>query len=283
MKSLLILFLKGMVIGFANLIPGVTLATAAFLIGSYTHILQALRSLNITALRYAYEKRWRNLEQHIPWRLLVMMPLGIFISTYLLPLLLPITYWESLYKPKIYAFICGLILGGLGFAIANHRGAGFSGFLLFFAGLCASTLPLTMQIHPLPVSWEYQFFTGIVGTLTEMIPGIPESVSHKLTGDYQALAYYSDRGYWPATLLFIAGVVVGLLLILSLLALMFRRFQEQTTSLLFGLTAGVMLQLWPLRFMQNNAENSLMMVGICFASGVTVSALLQFVQRRTLA
>lgn len=283
MKACIIFFLKGMVIGLANLIPGLTLATAAFLLGSYIHILQALRALNITALRYLYERRWHDLAQHVPWRLLLMMPLGMAATVWALPHFIPVTYWQSLYKPQIYAAICGLTLGGAGFALAQHRGAGFIGLLLFFGGLFASTLPLIMPIQPLPVSWEYQFLTGMVGAFCEMIPGVPEVVSDKLTGHYEAVAYYTDRGFWPAPALFIAGILTGVLVMLSLLALLFRRAPEQTTSLLLGLASGVTLQLWPLRVMKGNSPQELSIVVTCFICGVAVSGLLQFFQRRTMA
>lgn len=282
-KPLLVLFLKGLLIGLANLVPGVTLATSAMLLGSYRSSLQALQGLNLEALKLTYQKRFRELSGHLHWKLLLMFPLGACIAFFLLPNFLPLTHFITLYQPALYAFFCGMILCGMVFALAGHRGAGFIGFLLFFVGIALSTLPMLLPVQPLPVGWQTQWLTGLVGTLGALIPAIPETFTHKLVNNYEALRYYQDHDYWPASALFYIGVVLGIILIVTLFAFLFRRAQEQTLALLLGMMAGVLLQLWPLRFIQDNSTPEMSLLGIGLLCGIVFSGLLQFFQRRTLA
>lgn len=282
-KALIVLFFKGVLIGLANLVPGVTLATAAMLLGSYRSSLQALQGLNLEMLKRIYDKNFHELFGNLHWKLLLMFPLGACLAFFLLPHFFPLMQWIEIYQNAIYAFICGMIICGMVFALAGHRGAGFIGFLLFFVGIALSTAPMLLPVQPLPVAWQTQWLTGLAGTLGALIPAIPETFTHKLVNNYEALRYYQDHHYWPASALFYIGVVLGIILIVILFAFLFRRAQEQTFSLLLGMMAGVLLQLWPLRFVQGNSAPEISLLGISLLCGIVLSGLLQFFQRRTLS
>lgn len=283
MQAFFIFFLKGLAIALIGMVPGIAAATAAFVLGSYSQILAAVKSLNLTALKYLFGQQWRELGEYVPWKLLLMMPLGAACAVFLLPLFVPLTLWMDLYKPFLYSGFCGMILGGLGFTLVDHRGGGLLGILLFFGGIAASIALLMLPITPLPGDWSLLFVHGIIAVFTTAIPGLADGFSSRSLADYTAVQYYADHGYLPALLLFGLGLAIGVALLVTLHAATQRRFSEATLSLLMGLTAGTILQLMPLRFLGEMPEESLPLLGAAFAVGTAVSGLLQFLQRRTLA
>lgn len=283
MKPVLILLLRGAVIGLAALMPGFSAATMAFAIGSFQPILQALGSLNIQAFKYWHGKKWRELEAHVQWKMLLLMPMGAALTYFVAPLFLPLNFWMAEYKPIIYAGFCGLLLGGLGCTLWSHRGGGFLGLLLFIGGITASLVLLMLPIQPLPAEWPFLLLHGIVFMATHLLPGISGAFADRPLADLNAVAYYADHGYWPALVLFALGLFLGLIAMIMLLSWAYRRASEKTVSLLMGLIVGTLIQLWPLRYLQHNTPDELTFVGGAFVGGIVLSALLQFFQRRTLA
>jgi len=283
MQALFSFFLKGLAIGLIGMIPGITAATATFVLGSYSQILAAVKSLNLTALKYLFGQQWRELSEYVPWKLLLLMPLGAACAVFLLPHFLPLSLWMDLYKPFLYSGFCGMILGGLGFTLVDHRGGGLLGIILFFGGIAASVALLMLPITPLPGDWTLLFVHGVAAVFTTAVPGLADGFSGRPLTDYTAVHYYADHGYWPALILFGLGLAIGIALLVNLHALAQRKFAEQTLSLLMGLTAGTILQLMPLRFLGEMPEESLPLLGAAFAVGAAISGLLQFLQRRTLA
>ncbi len=283
MRTFIVLFLKGFLIGLSAITPGLTAATTAFILGSYSQILQALKSLNFKAASYLFKGRLRELSEHVEWKLLLLLPLGAACAIYALPLFVPLSFWQDQFKPLIYAFVCGAILAGLAFTLWDHRGGGFFGVLLFVGGVAASVTLLLIPITPLPGSWQYLALHGIVAVFTDAVPGLANCFTDRPLADYNAVAYYANHDFLPAVILFALGVVIGIILLVSLMMLAYRKASEKLLSLLMGLTAGVIIQLWPLRYLRHNSEQEITLVIACFIGGMAFSAMLQFMQRRTLA
>lgn len=283
MRALVVFFLKGLLIGLAAITPGLTAATTAFILGSYSQILQAIKSLNFTAIHSLFRRKLRELGESVQWKLLLSMPLGAACAIFLLPQFLPLSTWQEQYQPLIYAGFCGMIFGGLCFTLSSHRGGGLLGLLLFFGGIAASITLLLLPIQPLPGNWIYLFLHGILAVITQAIPGLASCFAERPLVDYAAVAYYTDHGFWPAPLLFGLGLLMGIALLVNLFAFFWRKAPEKTLSLFMGLTAGVLLQLWPLRYLKGNGEEELLHIGIALIIGIALSGLLQFLQRRTLA
>lgn len=284
MKTWVILLLKGFAVGLAAGMPGLTAATAAFVLGHYQKIVQAIGSLDVQAVKYWHAKRWRELEQHVEWRPLLLLPLGFSAAFFLLPLLWPaLGSWQEHYKPVIYAAFCGAILSGLACTLWGHRGGGLFGILLFFGGIAATILLLTLPVRPLPGNTLFLFLHGLAFVATEALPGFSGGFTGRPLADLSVVGYYFDHGYWPALALFALGLLAGLMAVIFLITLFYRRYSEAFLSLLMGLTAGSLLQIWPLRHLQQRDDQELMLVGAAFLGGIVFSLLLQFFQRRTLA
>jgi putative membrane protein len=284
MKTVMILLLKGCVIGLAAGMPGLTAATAAFVLGHYQKIVQAIGSLNIQAFKYWHAKKWSELGQHVEWKPLLLLPLGFGAAFFALPMLWPaLGFWQEQYKPVIYAAFCGTILGGLTCTLWSHRGGGFLGILLFFGGIAATLVLLMLPIRPLPGEVPFLFLHGLALIATQALPGFSAGFANRPLADLGVVTYYLDHGYWPALVLFGLGIVIGLVAIIFLLKLCYRKFSEAFLSLLMGLTAGSLMQIWPLRHLQQHNDQEMTFIAAAFAGGILFSLLLQFFQRRTLA
>ena len=103
------LFLTGCAMGAADLVPGVSGGTMAFVLGVYQDLLDGIRSFNLNALRLALRLRLRELEQQIPLRFLLALGLGMVTAALSLAGLLSATLADPTGRVYLFAFFFGLV------------------------------------------------------------------------------------------------------------------------------------------------------------------------------
>jgi putative membrane protein len=109
--SALRLFLTGIAMGIADLIPGVSGGTMAFILGIYEHLLAAIKSFNVQVLRLLGQGRWRAALTSIPWGFLI--PLGFGIGAAVLAMARVMRYLLENHPVYLFAFFFGLIVASI--------------------------------------------------------------------------------------------------------------------------------------------------------------------------
>lgn len=143
------LFLCGMCMGAADLIPGISGGTVAFILGFYHPLLESLKTLNGAALKNLFKGQWRAFAQRVAWRFLLPLLAGIICSLATLANFFHFILGQEVYRTYLYAIFLGLILASFVFCmrqIQRWTWKSMGGFLL--GALCAYVLTDSTLIAP---------------------------------------------------------------------------------------------------------------------------------------
>ena len=243
LKEYLLIALRGMGMGAADVIPGVSGGTIAFITGIYEELVNSIKSVNIEALKLLFSGRWKSLWRHVNGNFLLAVFGGVFISVLSLAKILehllenhPILIWSFFFglilasayvvsrkiKKWVYAYVVALVSGiGIAFYIT-------------------SVTPTTTT----DASW-FIVLSGGLASCAMILPGISGSFILLLLGKYEfALQAVNERMILDLILLG-SGAVVGLILFSNLLSWLLKNFYEATIAVLVGFMIGSLNKIWP--------------------------------------
>ena len=229
--------------GAANVIPGVSGGTVAFISGIYERLIKALKSFDLQIVKLLFKVRFSELRKKTDLLFLLILFAGIGLSVLSLAGVLEhaFEYYERLTLAFFFVLILASIIG-VGRQISEfHLGivvAFVVGFLV--ALLLAFLTPATANDH-----WLYILLCGIVAISSMILPGLSGSYVLLLMGNYvlmlQAIVYLNVKILIPFGL----GCILGLAIFSRVLSYLFDHFKNATISLLTGFVAGSLLIIWP--------------------------------------
>lgn len=237
------LFLKGMAMGAADVVPGVSGGTIAFISGIYQELIDAIRALNLAALRTLMRGELAQFWAQINGNFLLVLLVGIVSSIASLAQL--ISYLLAQYPLLIWSFFFGLIIAS---AIYIYRGQRFSTrqeWLAMVVGAgCALAVAFapTLQLEPsLPVI----FGAGAVAICAMILPGVSGSFMLLIMGLYPTLIAAVADVNFAVLATFVAGCVFGLLSFSRFLSWLLHHYYATTLALLTGFLVGSLAVVWP--------------------------------------
>jgi putative membrane protein len=242
----LFLVLKGVAMGAANVIPGVSGGTIAFITGIYERLLSALKAFDLTALRLLLRLDFKGLSRHIDLPFLVALGVGVLGA--ILGLAGLLEGWFESHPTLVWSFFFGLILTSvltvgkmvgkwtIGCAFTLLIGAGLAMALAFLPAAQESSNPL------------YLVLCGVAAMCSMIIPGISGSFVLLLMGNY-LLVLRAVKEFDLGIIAFLGiGAISGLLALSHLLSWLFHRFHDIAVSLITGFVFGSLLIIWPWKF-----------------------------------
>ncbi|MBT3242516.1 MAG: DUF368 domain-containing protein [Bacteroidetes bacterium] len=238
------LLLKGMGMGAANVIPGVSGGTIALITGIFEPLIHSLKSFNLVAIKLLFTGKWKTFAKHINLNFLIAVFLGIFISIYSLAKILG--YLFENYPVLIWAFFFGLIMASVyyvGRTIGNRK---TSVWMMFLIGTIIAIGIALLKPAQQNEQIYYLFICGIVAVCSMILPGLSGSFVLILLGNYQLVMIDAVSNLDIDILIpVIGGAIVGLLAFSHLLSWIFKKYKNQTLALLTGFMLGSLLMLWP--------------------------------------
>lgn len=239
----LLIFFKGMAMGAADLVPGVSGGTIAFISGIYDRLLAAISACTPDKLIWLLRGRWRELWLAIDGSFLFTLLAGILVSIASLARL--ISYLLDSHPQLIWSFFFGLILISVllvGRQIGRWRVWTLAALLagVGFAWLITVAVPLQ-----LPATAPMFFFGAAIAICAMILPGISGSFILLLLGLYGAVleAVKTFDGLLLGS--FIAGCLLGLLSFSRLLNWLLGQARNITLAFLTGLLIGSLNKVWP--------------------------------------
>lgn len=239
----LIILLKGMGMGAADVVPGVSGGTIAFITGIYEELIHSIKSVNLEALKYFFSGRWKSFWQHVNGSFLLSVLAGIFISVVSLAHIL-----EHLLDNQpvyVWSFFFGLILVS-SFVVARRiKKWEYSTVVLLIAGIGLAFYITSVTPAQTPTAGWFVFLSGMLASCAMILPGISGSFILLLLGKYEyALNAVSSLDI-GALILLGTGAVVGLLSLSNLLSWLFKKFHDATVAVLAGFMIGSLNKIWP--------------------------------------
>lgn len=238
------LYLRGIAMGAADLVPGVSGGTIALITGIYDRFIAAIASIGLDALRMVLAGKIKDAWAHVDGNFLVAVGAGILSSVLALASLLN---WLLLNYPlPLWSLFCGLILASAIHLFYTSRvDWAERHYALWLTGVGLATVIGLMQATQLPVGPVSVFFAGAVAISAMLLPGISGSFLLLILGMYQPVISALVNVDLVTVGLFALGCFCGLLVFSRLLAALLARAQRATMAILYGFLLGSVIMLWP--------------------------------------
>jgi len=234
---------KGFCMGAANVIPGVSGGTMALILGIYVELIDAIRSLNLKALRLLAVLKIREALGAISWPFLLPVGLGILLATVSLARILSVLL--ETYPVMVWSFFFGLILSSVltvSKVIQEWGARPFAGAAL---GAIGAFFLFGLVPAATPNSTWFIFLSGVLAICAMILPGISGAYILVLLGKYHyALDAVNNRDLAALTIL-TAGAVVGLLSFARIIGWLLKFYHDVTMAVLIGLMLGSLRRIWP--------------------------------------
>jgi putative membrane protein len=237
------LYLKGIAMGSADVVPGVSGGTIAFITGIYTELLDSIKSVNVNALVLLFKQGPKAAWKAINGTFLLVLLLGILSA--ILTLAKVIHYLLDEHAILLWAFFFGLILASslhMGKQIKQWDKGTFAALLI--GALCAGFISIASP-SSIDVSYLNIFLAGSIAICAMILPGISGSFILLLMGLYAPVLDAVKGLQLDIMLIFALGAVIGLMLFSRLLSWLLHHYQNLMFSLLTGFMLGALLKVWP--------------------------------------
>lgn len=244
-------FLKGFAMGAANVIPGVSGGTIAFVTGIYERLIHSIKSLDNTALKLLLDRKFTSFFRHIDAAFLVALMLGVLVA--LLTLARALDYGFKYHPIMISALFFGLITASIWSIfkmVKSWSGAAAIGLVVGCAiAVSMAFLPQAQENE----SIFYLMICGVVAMCSMIIPGVSGSFVLILMGNYNLIMVDSLKKVgetnFKESLTILApvalGAAIGMVLLSRLLSWLFRKFHDVAVATITGFVAGSLVTIWP--------------------------------------
>lgn len=238
------LILKGVAVGAANVIPGLSGGTIALITGIFERLINSIKSFNGKAIRLALTGRLREFAKHTDLWFLLLILLGMAIAVISAARIFD--YLFTSYPVYIWSFFFGLILISVYYVGKNITSRSLSVWIAAFAGAVIAAGITFLTPARESESILYLMLCGAIAMSSMILPGLSGSFVLIIMGNYQLVAIDAINEMRIDILLpFFIGAGIGLLAFSHLLSWVLRKFRNQTLALLTGFIAGSLGVLWP--------------------------------------
>ena len=237
-------FFKGIGIGSANVIPGVSGGTIALITGVFERLINALKSCNLTAIKLLFTGKFKEFAQHIDLWFLASVGSGVVVAILSIARLFEFLFAE--YPIYLWSFFFGMILVSIYYVGITIEKFNWKVVLSFIIGTAIALLiafgtPANENSNVL-----YLIICGAVATCSMILPGLSGSFVLVLMGNYQLIMIDAVNDLNLKILIpVVIGGVVGLLAFSHLLSWIFKNYRDITIAVLTGFILGSMPIIWP--------------------------------------
>ena len=238
-----IIALKGIAMGAADVVPGVSGGTIAFISGIYEELIDSISKVNLATLKLWKKEGFSSMWKELNGNFLVSLVIGIGISIITLAKL--IRHLLDTQPILIWSFFFGLVLASIIYVGRQITRWNVGAIILMITGVLTAYFITTLTPQTTNVSYPYVFFSGALAICAMILPGISGSFILLLLGMYKPVldAIHDKNIGLLATLMF--GAVAGLLSFSRLLKWLFDHYENLTLAVLTGFIIGSLNKIWP--------------------------------------
>ncbi|MCY3799176.1 MAG: DUF368 domain-containing protein [Chloroflexi bacterium] len=244
LRQYLRLFLTGFAMGAADIVPGVSGGTMAFILGVYENLIDAIKSFNVDAIRLLLGLRFKALIEQVSFRFLAALGLGLLSAILLLSSFLSATMDDAKGRILLFAFFFGLVLASI-LAVGAKVRWNMSSAATFVAGTVVAFVIVNVVPAEADHSYAFLFVSGMIAITAMILPGISGSFMLLILGQYDyVLTAVSNRDLPPIIVVGL-GAAVGIVAFSRVLSYLLARYYNLTVALLVGFMAGSLWKIYP--------------------------------------
>lgn len=232
-----------MAMGAANVIPGVSGGTIAFITGIYERFIHSINSFNPKNFKRLLSGKFKTFSDQIDLPFLFAVFSGIAVSV--ISLSKVVTFAFAKYETLTLSFFFGLIVASLLAVARQMRLVNTGGFASFLVGTIIAIFMAFLPPAQPNNNFVYVLICGIAAICSMILPGLSGSYVLLLMGNYSLVIRAVGELDFSVLLPLLIGCVIGLVTLSRLLSYLFDQFKNQTISSLTGFVAGSLLLIWP--------------------------------------
>jgi len=253
----LLLYFKGMLMGAADLVPGVSGSTIALITGIYKELLDSINAVSWSTLKLLKKEGIVAIWKKIKGPFLLAVFGGIISSVLLLSRLLE---WLMVNQPiGLWSFFFGLLIASIVYLIKTDLKFDLTSILYLVLGAILSFMVTQLQGGQEEISLWYLFLSGFIGISAMILPGLSGAYIFFVMGVYQTILSYLrqaqdlifdfDQAIFitvsSGLAVFILGIITGLKVFSKFLTWLLERYPKQIMAVLIGLMIGALHKVWP--------------------------------------
>ncbi|MCM0059662.1 MAG: DUF368 domain-containing protein [Algoriphagus sp.] len=236
-------YLKGMAMGAADIVPGVSGGSIALIAGIYQELLDSINSFNLDNLRLLKSFQIKEFYLRLNGNFLLSLVLGIMTSIFALSRV--ITYLMEVHPIPLWSFFSGLILVSAFLILKETKQWNFVIVVSIAIGTAFAWWVTNLPPTTTPDAPWFTFVAGSIAICAMILPGISGSFVLLILGQYERILQAVLEKDLFTLVLFALGCVVGILSFSRVVAFLLRRFHAATIGLLSGFMLGSVNELWP--------------------------------------
>ena len=244
LKEYIVIGLKGMAMGAADVVPGVSGGTIAFISGIYEELLASISNVNFQLLKTLKSDGIKAAWKQVNGSFLLVLFIGIFIS--IISLAKTIKWLLENEPILLWSFFFGLVLASIMYIGKQISKWNTKAIIILIIGAFVAYYITTL--NPLVTensSLLFMFLAGSIAICAMILPGISGAFIMVLLGAYKPiLSALNDRDYKTVATVFL-GAIVGLLVFSKILKWMFTNYKNYTLAILTGFIVGSLNKIWP--------------------------------------
>ncbi len=230
--------------GAADVVPGVSGGTIAFISGIYEELLNSISSFNLSLFSVLKNEGFKKVWKMVNGSFLLALFIGICISVLSLAKLI-----ENLLENHpilIWSFFFGLVLASIIYIAKQIKIWNIKSYLYLIFGLIFAYYITTLNpvISQNSSPW-FLFLAGMIAICAMILPGISGSFILVLLGAYKPILNAINTKDFFSVIIFMAGATLGLLTFSRVLKWLFSKYKNYTLSVLIGFIAGSLNKIWP--------------------------------------
>ena len=250
-KKYLLVGLKGVGMGAADVIPGVSGGTIAFMTGIYPELLASINAINAKAVKLLFKTKFKEVWKQINGNFLLSLVIGIFFSVLSIAKLMS---YLLIYQPvPTWAFFFGLIVASSVFILKGINDWKLRDIITLIIGIIMGAVVCTLSPTQTPEGLWFIFISGAIAICAMILPGISGSFILLIMGKYEFMLstitrIVSGDGIamdFAVIVVFIIGALCGILSFSKFLHWLLARYNRATLLILCGFIIGSLVKVWP--------------------------------------
>lgn len=240
-----ILVLKGMCMGAADVVPGVSGGTMALILGIYQQLILAIKSFDLIWFKglLSFDPKIIFLRPHFPF--LIPLIIGIISAVLFFTRVVPLPLLIKSHPEQVYGLFFGLILSSIIILLKDIKGFTLPCYISVFAGLASGLFIFNLVPANTPDDTWFIFISGAIAICAMILPGISGSFILLMLKKYTFVLNAIGHFQFSVIIPFALGAAIGLMLFSRLLSYLLNRFNQTTLLFIVGILAASLKVIWP--------------------------------------
>lgn len=253
MRKYILTFFKGVAMGAADVIPGVSGGTIAFLTGIYTELLSSIKSINFKAVKLLFTGRFAEFSQAVNFKFLLAVASGILLSIFSLARLMQ--YLLVHHPIPLWSFFMGLIAASAIYVLREIGKWKLIHIVSLLAGIAVAAYICLVSPSQTTEEYWFIFISGAIAICAMILPGISGSFILLLMGKYAFIMKAVTDFNIPVLATFAVGAILGIITFSHFLTWLLKKYYKPTICVLAGFMIGSLVKVWPWKKVLDEASH----------------------------